>query len=150
MRRLIVGFVGALVAVLCMAQGAKRARVIDGEEVRVDRPFQAEPAVSVEGLRFYDCVLSRNGARCTVIVGTVTSHLAHADYVITLEFDLLAFKPTDHHPGERGVIRKVIDRPKPGQATKFVLLGPPWRSDDERVRPHYLLQTSIRLWKPPK
>jgi len=148
----------AIVLVLCLAAvataGSKKpaVRVIDGEAVVPGKQMLATPLIEVTALRFYDCRLERTGKPCTIISGTATSRLGHANYIVTIDIELFEIVQGHNFPGRRGTVRIMLDRPTPGTPERIVGRGPAWLTDPAK-RPKaaaYTVTTTVTTWKPPK
>ena len=158
MKHLALALLCACLAVPAWAGSKKpKTRVVDGETVIAGPAFKATPLVDVRDLKFYACTLERNGADCSIVAGYIVSHMApQRQYVVTVDIDMYEVYGATISLQHRGTARAVIDRPKAGQPTKFVALGPPWYGEHARgkaLKPaaaHHVVRVTVQRWKPPR
>ena len=120
MRRLAISLA------VCLAASVYGAnpRVVQGKKVSPGPAFTTTPAVTVTGLRFYDCCLAETGTPCTVVSGYLISHLSTPNHKITVTITLYGIDTT--WPGDSidGTGTVEILHPAPGKRVKFVMLAP--------------------------
>ena len=141
-----------LVASVAVAAGKQKVRTVDGKRVRPEKAFAAHELIEVRNLRFWSCRLADEGDPCTVVTGTLVSHLGHQTYTVLVDIEMYEILKGASHPQARGTLRATVHRPKPNVPTPFKAVGPAWLlydGDKERTI-NYILKTSFHWWRPPK
>ena len=159
MQRVALVAVVLLVSLAAMAGPRKRVKEIEGKQIVVAPALSGKPAVELRSLRFHACTLKKTGQPCTVVVGSLVSHLPHRNFVVTVEFELLKYKQGNNYTHSQGTLTAKVIQPAPGSPRKFVALGPSWfgvAADGSPGRPapgeqpRYLTKITHRLFKPDK
>jgi len=116
-----------LLATHMVEAGTKQRTVpIEGRWVVVGPAANARPAVEIRKLTFYPALIEETRQPCTVAVGYIVSHLPHSNFVVTLEFEMLNYKPGHRYTHSQGTFTVKVVQPAPGVPRKFIALGPSW------------------------
>jgi len=106
---------------------ASKAKVIDGKEVAPIGAVVSKPLFEVRDLKFYRCKVTDTGKNCTVVSGSLVSHMAHKHWLVTVTVTMLR---NEWAPSDVGRMIATVERPEPGKPAKFWAIGPPWSRAD--------------------
>jgi len=137
----------ALCAAAAMGATVK-TKEVEGKEVIPGPRFPAFEFIEVAGVTFYSCKLAEKSQPCTIITGTITTHLPNDNWVVYVDFNLVRNCGSLKMPQQSGGARATIERPAPDKAVKFTCIAPDLKSLDA-VLYCYQVTTSYKVWKPP-
>jgi len=136
--------------------GARRTKKIGDKEVILSsRSERLEALVEVRNLRIYDGKLADTMKPCCVVTGYLVSRLPHANFTVTLHFEVQNSRRGLSGYGFSVPVEIVVDRPALTRPVPFVGCGPRWYSvaadgkRDPRDKPTYKLSVDIEKAKVP-
>ncbi len=141
----------AIIGSVMAATPKQGGATIDGKEVTIaPTTLDVEPLVEGRSVKAYEGKLKENGKPCTAITGYIVSNLPHANWTVTLSFELQNSRPGLSGYGFSVPVKVQVDRPAAGKPVKFTGLGPVWWTPaadgkrDPRDKPTYKVTVDIQ------
>ena len=123
MNRLTLLLVPLLAAVATAGAKKPAVRIIDGKRVLARRQIKPTPVIEIAKLAFFDCEKMDTGTACTVVAGTLISHLPKQFFEVTVTVHLFRISGTGVE--DMGTAVATITEPGPEKPVRFVAVGPP-------------------------